>query len=85
MIEATNQGQIIKDIKVLYSNVGKSDKCENLWNGCTYLTDQLSDISQLHGVRDAIFIKRNQSTNQTQPKNSYEEINVKRTDPIPSK
>ena len=85
MIEAKNKGQTIKDIKILYSNVGKSDKCENLWNGCTYLTDQLSNISQLHGVSHAIFIKRNQTNNQTQPKNSFEKINIQRGDPIPSK
>ena len=85
MIEAKNKGQTIKDIKILYSNVGKSDKCENLWNGCKYLTDQLSNISQLHGVSHAIFIKRNQTNNQTQPKNSFEKINIQRVDPIPSK
>ena len=85
MIEAKNKGQTIKDIKILYSNVGKSDKCENLWNGCKYLTDQLSNISQLHGVSHAIFIKRNQTNNQTQPKNSFEKINIQRGDPIPSK
>ena len=85
MIEATNQGQTIQDIKILYSNVGKSNKCEKLWNGCKYLTDQLSNISQLHGVRHAVFIKRNQVNNQTKPEDSWENINIQRGDPIPSK
>ena len=85
MTEARNKGQTIKDIKILYSNVGKSDKCEKLWNGCKYLTDQLSNISQLHGVRNAVFIKRNQTNNQTEPEDSWEKINIQRGDPIPSK
>ena len=84
MTKATNKGQTIQDIKILYSNVGKSDKCEKLWNGCKYLTDQLSNISQLHGVRHAVFIKRNQINNQTKPEDSWENINIQRGDPIPS-
>lgn len=85
MIKATNKGQTIKDIKILYSNVGKSNKCENLWNGCKYLTDQLSNISQLHGVRFANFIKLSQKNNQTKPEPSWEKIDIERADPIPSK
>ena len=35
MVNATNAGLKIEDLTLYYSNVGKSDKCENLWSGCS--------------------------------------------------
>ena len=45
------------DIKVRYSNVGKADKCEDLWSGCSEIISQLTDKSQLNGVRVVAYCK----------------------------
>ena len=34
MHQATNEGLEVPDLKIRYSNVGKADKCEDLWSGC---------------------------------------------------
>ena len=53
MTLATEQGQDIPDIDVYYSSLSKTNKCEDLWNGCEELTAQLTGNSQAFGLRDA--------------------------------
>ena len=57
MTQATDSGLKIPDIKVRYSNVGKADKCEDLWSGCSEIISQLTDKSQLNGVRVVAYCK----------------------------
>ena len=57
MTQATDSGFKIPDVKVRYSNVGKADKCEDLWSGCSEIISQLTDKSQLNGVRVVVYCK----------------------------
>ena len=57
MSEATDAGLKIPDVKIKYANVGKADKCEDLWSGCNEIISQLSDQSQLNGVRIVVLCK----------------------------
>ena len=50
MTDATDQGLEIKDAVIRYSNVGKADKCDDLWSGCDEIINQLSNNSQVHGA-----------------------------------
>ena len=34
-------------LKIKYSNVGKADKCDDLWSGCSEILSQLNDKSQV--------------------------------------
>ena len=85
MINATNAGLKIEDLTLYYSNVGKSDKCENLWSGCSYLTNQITNKSQLNGVRHVSKSTRvQQDSNQTKPKNVFFKFEIDPNDPLPS-
>ena len=53
MTLATEQGQDIPDVNVYYSSISKTNKCEDLWNGCEELTAQLTGYSQAFGLKDA--------------------------------
>ena len=57
MTQATDSGLKIPDIKIRYSNVGKADKCEDLWSGCSEIISQLTGKSQLNGVRVVVYCK----------------------------
>ena len=57
MHQATNEGLEVPDLKIRYSNVGKADKCEDLWSGCNEIISQLSNQSQLNGVRVVVLCK----------------------------
>ena len=57
MHQATNEGLEVPDLKIRYSNVGKADKCEDLWSGCNEIISQLSDRSKLNGVRIVVLCK----------------------------
>jgi hypothetical protein len=57
MTQATDSGLNIPDIKIRYSNVGKADKCEDLWSGCSEIISQLTGKSQLNGVRVVVYCK----------------------------
>ena len=57
MHKATNEGLKVPDLKIRYSNVGKADKCDDLWSGCNEIISQLSDQSQLNGVRVVVLCK----------------------------
>ena len=48
MDDATSENIDIPDLKVKYANIGKSNKCDDLWSGCNELTDQLSNNSKAH-------------------------------------
>ena len=48
MDDATSENIDIPDLNVKYANIGKSNKCDDLWSGCDELTDQLSNNSQAH-------------------------------------
>ena len=37
--------------------VGKADKCEDLWSGCSEIISQLTGKSQLNGVRVVVYCK----------------------------
>ena len=50
MTDATDQGLEIKDAVIRYSNVGKADKCDDLWSGCDEIINQLNNNSQVHGA-----------------------------------
>ena len=50
MTGATDQGLEIKDVIIRYSNVGKADKCDDLWSGCDEIINQLTNKSQVHGA-----------------------------------
>ena len=50
MTDATDQGLEIKDAVIRYSNVGKADKCDDLWSGCDEIINQLTNKSQVHGA-----------------------------------
>ena len=50
MTDATDQGLEIKDVVIRYSNVGKADKCDDLWSGCDEIINQLTNNSQVHGA-----------------------------------
>ena len=50
MTDATDQGLEIKDAVIRYSNVGKADKCDDLWSGCDEIINQLTNNSQVHGA-----------------------------------
>ena len=50
MTDATDQGLDIKDAVIRYSNVGKADKCDDLWSGCDEIINQLTNNSQVHGA-----------------------------------
>lgn len=85
MVNATNAGLKIEDLTLYYSNVGKSDKCENLWNGCSYLTDQITKKSQLNGVNHVALTQRFQEgTNQKKPENVFAKFEIDPNDPLPS-
>ena len=85
MVNATNAGLEIEDLTLFYSNVGKSDKCENLWNGCSYLTDQITKKSQLNGVHYVSLTQRSQQdTNQKKPENVFAKFEIDPNDPLPS-
>ena len=45
-------GLKINNAIIRYSNVGKADSCDELWNGCDEITGQLKNQSQVHGVVD---------------------------------
>ena len=47
MDEATDAGLKIPDTVIRYSNVGKADSCDDLWNGCSDIISQLS-LSLIH-------------------------------------
>ena len=51
MDEATDAGLKIPDTVIRYSNVGKADTCDDLWSGCSDITSQLTDKSQVHGAK----------------------------------
>ena len=53
MTDATDQGLEVKNAVIRYSNVGKADKCDDLWSGCDEIISQLTNNSQVHG---AIFV-----------------------------
>ena len=53
MTYATEQGEDIPNIDVYYSSLSKTNKCEDLWNGCEELTSQLTGNSQAFGLKDA--------------------------------
>ena len=57
MTQAKDSGLNIPDIKIRYSNVGKADKCEDLWSGCSEIISQLTGKSQLNGVRVVVYCK----------------------------
>ena len=85
MVQATDAGLKIEDLTLYYSNVGKSDKCENLWNGCSYLTDQITKKSQLNGVNHVALTQRAQEgTNQKKPENVFAKFEIDPNDPLPS-
>ena len=85
MTQATDAGLNIEDIKIYYSNVGKSDKCENLWSGCDYLTDQIIKKSQLNGVRDVNLTQIDKGdNNQIKPENVFFKFEINPQDPLPS-
>ena len=50
MTDATDQGLEIKDVVIRYSNIGKADKCYDLWSGCDEIINQLNNNSQVHGA-----------------------------------
>jgi len=50
MTDATDQGLEIKDVIIRYSNIGKADKCDDLWSGCDEIINQLNKKSQVHGA-----------------------------------
>jgi len=50
MTDATDQGLEIKDVVIRYSNIGKADKCDDLWSGCDEIINQLNNNSQVHGA-----------------------------------
>ena len=50
MTDATDQGLEIKDAVIRYSNVGKADKCDDLWSGCDEIISQLTNNSQVYGA-----------------------------------
>ena len=50
MTDATDQGLEIKDAVIRYSNIGKADKCDDLWSGCDEIINQLNKKSQVHGA-----------------------------------
>ncbi len=54
MHQATNEGLQIPDLKIKYSNVGKADKCDDLWSGCSEILSQLNDKSQVIGARAVV-------------------------------
>ena len=56
MDDATDAGLKINDATIRYSNVGKADSCDELWNGCDEITGQLKKQSQVHGVVDVSFL-----------------------------
>ena len=58
MDDATNAGLKINDATIRYSNVGKADSCDELWNGCDEITGQLKNQSQVHGVVDVSLCKQ---------------------------
>ena len=57
MTDATDAGLKIKDATIRYSNVGKADSCDELWNGCDEITGQLKNQSQVDGIIDVSFCK----------------------------
>ena len=50
MTDATDQGLEVKNAVIRYSNVGKADKCDDLWSGCDEIISQLTNNSQVHGA-----------------------------------
>ena len=54
MDNATKEGIEIPDTIIRYSNVGKSDNCDDLWSGCSELISQLSNQSQVNGARAVV-------------------------------
>ena len=44
----------IEELKIKYSNVGKADKCDDLWSGCSEILSQLNDKSQVIGARAVV-------------------------------
>ena len=50
MTDATDQGLEVKNAVIRYSNVGKADKCDDLWSGCDEIINQLTNNSQVHGA-----------------------------------
>jgi hypothetical protein len=50
MTDATDQGLEIKDVVIRYSNIGKADKCDDLWSGCDEIINQLNKKSKVHGA-----------------------------------
>ena len=58
MDDATDAGLKINDAIIRYSNVGKADSCDELWNGCDEIRGQLKNQSQVHGVVDVSLCKQ---------------------------
>jgi len=58
MDDATDAGLKINDAIIRYSNVGKADSCDELWNGCDEIRGQLKNKSQVHGVVDVSLCKQ---------------------------
>ena len=54
MDNATKEGIEIPDTIIRYSNVGKSDNCDDLWSGCSELISQLSNQSQVNGASSVV-------------------------------
>jgi hypothetical protein len=50
MTDATDQGLEIKDAVIRHSNVGKADKCDDLWSGYDETINQLTNNFQVHGA-----------------------------------
>ena len=69
MDDATSENIDIPDLKVKYANIGKSNKCNDLWSGCDELTDQLSNNSQAHFAH-AIIICETAPNKDTKCRNS---------------
>ena len=61
MDNATKEGIEIPDTIIRYSNVGKSDNCDDLWSGCSELMSQLSNQSQVNGASNVHLCKSTSS------------------------
>ena len=61
MDNATKEGIEIPDTIIRYSNVGKSDNCDDLWSGCSEIMSQLSNQSQVNGASNVQLCKSTSS------------------------
>lgn len=73
MLKATKNGLKIPDAKIRYTGVGKADKCEDIWTGCSSLTEQLSvksQVKEIHHIATTTFKSNPDTTNNSTMSNS---------------